>query len=237
MKARIAEVRQIVEGTVEFGVELETPIQFQAGQTCDVTLASPKYQDEHGNARTFSIASSPADSPRLVFATRVSQTAFKRSLVEAQPGDEVDVDGPYGSFTLHRNASRPALLFAGGIGITPFRSIIKDATERQLPHAITLVYSNRTRKSTAFLDDLEGWQRQNPNFHLVATITDTPYEAGWPHATGFVDGQFVVKHLPALASAIPYIAGPPAFVTAVRGALETGGADPDSIRTEEFSGY
>ncbi len=237
MKGRIAEVRQIAEGTVEFVAELETPIQFQAGQTCDVTLVSPKYQDEHGNVRTFSIASSPADSPRLTFATRISQTAFKRSVVEAQPGAELDVDGPYGSFTLHRNTAKPALFFAGGIGITPFRSIIKDATERRLPHAITLIYSNRTRKSTAFLDDLERWQRENPNFKLIATITDTPYEQGWPHATGFVDGPFVTRYLPALASAIPYIAGPPAFVTAVRGALETNGADPDSIRTEEFSGY
>jgi ferredoxin-NADP reductase len=237
MKARITEVRQIVQGTVEFGVELSEPMQFQAGQTCDVTLVSPKYHDEHGTARTFSIASSPADSPRLLFATRVSQSAFKRSLVEAQVGAEVDVDGPYGSFTLHRNATRPAALFAGGIGITPFRSIIKDATERRLPHALTLVYSNRTRQSTAFLDDFERWQAQNPNFRLIATITDTPYEEGWPHATGFVDTQFMALHVPALASTIAYIAGPPAFVTAVRGALESGGADPDNIRTEEFSGY
>src|SRR5574340_1828368 len=187
MKGRITEVRRIAEGTVEFGVELASPIQFQPGQTCDVTLVGPKYRDEHGDARTFSIASSPADSPRLLFATRLSETAFKRSVAEAQPGSEVDVDGPFGSFTLHRNAAKPAAFFAGGIGITPFRSIVKDATERQLPHALTLVYSNRTRRSTAFLDDFERWQAQNGHFRLLATITDTPYEEGWPHATGFVD--------------------------------------------------
>lgn len=237
MKGRIAEVREIADSTVGFAVELTTPMQFQAGQTCDVTLVTPKYQDEHGTARTFSVASSPTDSSRLLFATRLSQSAFKRSLIEAGSGVEVDVDGPYGSFTLHRNATRPAVFFAGGIGITPFRSIIKDATERHLPHAISLVYSNRTRNSTAFLEDLERWQRENPNFRLIATITDTPYEEGWPHATGFVDTQFVARHLPALASAVAYIAGPPAFVTAVRGALESSGADPDNIRTEEFSGY
>lgn len=237
MKAHVTHVRQVADQTVEFGVELPEPMLFQAGQTCDVTLLNPTYQDEHGNARTFSIAASPADSPRLLFATRLSPTAFKRSLAAAGRGAEIDVDGPYGSFTLHKNATRPAALFAGGIGITPFRSIIKDATERRLPHAITLIYSNRTRKSTAFLEDLERWQAENPNFHLIATITDTPYEEGWPHATGFVDGPFVARSLPALASTICYVAGPPAFVTAVRGALETGGADPDNIRTEEFSGY
>lgn len=237
MNARLIEVREVAESTVGFTVETDQPLQFQAGQTCDVTISSPKYQDEHGNARTFSIASSPADAPRLQFATRMSQSAFKRSLVEAQPGMALDVDGPYGSFTLHRNTARPAVFFAGGIGITPFRSIVKDATERRLPHALTLFYSNRSPKSTAFLAELEQWERQNPNFRLLATITDTPYESGWKRQTGFIDRDFVARHLPAPADAVSYIAGPPAFVTAVRGVLEGAGADPDNIRTEEFSGY
>lgn len=126
MHARLIEVRQVAESTVGFMVETDQPIEFQAGQTCDITIVSPKYQDEKGNARTFSIASSPSDAPRLLFATRMSQSAFKRSLVEAAAGADLEVDGPYGSFTLHRNVKRPAVFFAGGIGVTPFRSLVKD---------------------------------------------------------------------------------------------------------------
>ena len=237
MDARLIDVKQIADSTVGFVIETKQPMVFQAGQTCDLTIPSPKYHDEQGNARTFSIASSPTEAPRLLFATRVSNSAFKRTLTEARPGLDIDVDGPYGSFTLHRNATRPALLFAGGIGITPFRSIINDATERRLPHRIVLFYSNRTPKSTAFLNELEQWEAQNPNFTLVATITDTPYDPDWRRQTGFIDAPFVSRHLANPADGVSYIAGPPAFVTAVRNVLETAGADPDNIRTEEFSGY
>lgn len=236
MHARLIEVRQVAESTVGFMVETDQPIEFQAGQTCDITIVSPKYQDEKGNARTFSIASSPSDAPRLLFATRMSQSAFKRSLVEAAAGADLEVDGPYGSFTLHRNVKRPAVFFAGGIGVTPFRSLVKDATERTLPHRLTLFYSNRTPKSSAFLAELEHWEHQNPNFRLIATITDTPYDVEWTHETGFINREFVERN-PVPVGAISYVAGPPAFVGAVRGVLEAAGADPDDLRTEEFAGY
>src|SRR6476660_7704685 len=114
MKARFMKADRVAEETASFSLELTEPFTFNAGQTCDLTLASPRYQDVKGTSRTFSIASSPADLPRLMFATRLTGSAFKKSLVEAPAGTEIDVDGPYGSFTLHNNAAKPALLFAGG---------------------------------------------------------------------------------------------------------------------------
>lgn len=237
MKARLVDVKHIAAGTAQFQFEVEGAMSFEAGQTCDITLPSPLYQDEGGNARTFSIASSPADLPRLLFATRVSGSAFKRSLVESAPGADVEVDGPYGSFTLHRNASKPAVFFAGGIGITPFRSIIKAATEGGLPHRLTLFYSNRTPDSTAFLPDLEQWAQRNPNLTLVPTITDEADVHTWKYQKGMIDAAFLKGRLPAEPTAIHYIAGPPPFVKAMRDALEQFGTDPDNIRTEEFSGY
>jgi ferredoxin-NADP reductase len=236
MKARLVEAREIARGTAQFQFEVDGGLNFQAGQTCDITVPSPKYSDERGNARTFSIASSPADLPRLMFATRLSGSAFKRSLIESAPGTEADVDGPYGSFTLHRNASKPAVFFAGGIGITPFRSIIKDATERGLSHRLTLFYSNRTPDSTAFLPDLEQWAQRNPKLTLVPTITDDIDIHTWKYQKGMIDAAFLKGRLPA-GDAIHYIAGPAVFVNAMRQALEGLGADPDNIRTEEFPGY
>lgn len=238
MKARLVKAERIAEGTAAFTLDVTEPFTFDAGQTCDLTLAAPKYQDDKGTARTFSIASSPADLPRLMFATRLTGSAFKKSLLEAPPGTDVDVDGPYGSFTLHRNPAKPALLFAGGIGITPFRSIIKNATERHLPHRLTLFYSNRTATSTGFLSDFERWQRENPNFRLVATIAEQKKDDGWSHTVGLFNADVLKPHLSeAGKDAIAYIAGPPPFVTAMRGSLEQLGADPDNVRTEEFSGY
>jgi ferredoxin-NADP reductase len=237
MKAHLVGSHRVAVDAAAFTFDVDGPFAFQAGQTCDITIPSPLYQDEKGSARTFSIASSPAEAPRLLFATRLTGSAFKRTLLDAKPGLEVDLDGPFGSFVLHRNAAKPAVLFAGGIGITPFRSIIKDATERQLPHDVTLFYSNRSAGSTAFLSDLEAWQERNPHFKLVATITDPPSGEPWRHATGLMNAAFLESRMNDWTSAICYLAGPPAFVTAMRTALDTLGADPDNIRTEEFSGY
>ncbi len=155
MKARLVACDRIAEATAEFTFEVQAPFTFEAGQTCELTLPSPRYEDAEGSSRTFSIASSPSDAPRVTFATRLTGTAFKRSLLEAAIGLEIDLDGPFGSFGLHKNAAKPAVFLAGGIGITPFRSIIKDATEWRLPHGMTLFYSNRTPASAAFLPDLE----------------------------------------------------------------------------------
>lgn len=223
MKARLLTVQQVADGTAAFTFELHDPFSFESGQTCDLTIPNPKYQDDKGSARTFSIVSSPSELPRLTFATRLTGSAFKRTLLEGAPGLEVDVDGPFGSFTLHKNTAKPAMLFAGGIGITPFHSIIKDATERKLPHKITLFYSNTSPARAAFLADLEKWQKENPNFRLVNMA--------------MVDANLVKTNFDVKSNAIAYVAGPPGFVGAVRSTLDSIGADPDNIRTEEFSGY
>ncbi len=236
MRARLMAVEHVAEETASFAFELDAPMAFEPGQTCDVTFDTPKYHDDKGTARTFSIASSPADQPRLLFATRLTGSAFKRSLLEAPPGTEVDIDGPYGSLTLHKNTARPAVLMAGGIGITPFRSIVKHAAEAHLPHRLTLFYSNRTAGSSAFLADLERWQAENPNFSLVASITE-PDGQPWSHETGLMDAEFLRPRLTDVDGAIYYIAGPPGFVKGMRAALDALGTDPDSIRTEEFAGY
>jgi ferredoxin-NADP reductase len=237
MKARLVASARVAEETAGFTFEAEAPFTFDAGQTCDLTIRSPRYQDDKGSIRTFSIASPPAEAPRITVATRLTGSAFKRSLLEEPVGYEVELDGPSGSFVLHRNTAKPAVFFAGGIGITPFRSIIADATFRGLMHRMTLVYSNRTPASTAFLPDLEGWQRQNRNFRLIATIADRSTGQPWSRDVGLIDSAFIVSHLPELSEAICYLAGPPAFVKAMRAALDEAGADPDNLRTEEFDGY
>ena len=223
MKARFVSADRVADETAAFTLELAEPFSFEAGQTCDLTIAAPRYQDDKGSSRTFSIVSTPADLPRLIFATRLTGSAFKRTLLEADPGLEIDVDGPYGSFVLHKNHAKPAVFFGGGIGITPFHSIIKDASERHLPHKLTLFYSNSSPARAAFAADLERWRQTNPNFELFAMSA--------------VDAKLIAEHFDPSSNAILYVAGPPGFVGAVRAALDALGADPDNIRTEEFSGY
>lgn len=227
----------IAENTMAFHFEKPASFVFKAGQSADLTLISPPETDDKGNTRPFSIASAPGD-PELVFATRMRDSAFKRVLAGAPLGLEVKIDGPFGSFTLHKNAGKPALFFAGGIGITPFISMIADATRNRLPHPIYLFYSNRRPEDAAFLDELQGFARQNANFHLVATMTDMgKSRRTWDGETGVINAAMLARHMPAPGSGICYLAGPPAMVAAMRQMLIAANVDEDDIRSEEFSGY
>jgi ferredoxin-NADP reductase len=228
---------EIAEGTMAFHFAKAADFQFRPGQSIDITLLNPPETDAEGNIRTFSIVSASFDSD-LMITTRMRDTAFKRVLRKAAPGLEVKIEGPSGSFVLHRKAEKPAVFLAGGIGITPFFSIIRQATHDKAPHTIYLFYSNRRPELAAFLDQLSEATQQNPNFHLIATMTEMDKShREWKGETGFINKEMLARYLPALDGPIYYIAGPPAMVTAMRRMLTEAGVDEDDIRTEEFAGY
>ncbi len=236
MNARLVGRREVATRTLAFQIDPGQDFQFKAGQTCDLTIPNARYTDDAGSSRTFSIASAPGNGP-LLFATRLTDSAFKRTLSEIPLDSPIDVDGPYGSFTLHHNAAKPAVLLAGGIGITPFRSMVEDATRRRLPHRISLLYSNNTASSTAFLDDLQRWAADNPNFVLVPTITAGVPGEPWTFETGLIDAAFMKRQVADPAGSIFYIAGPAGFVAAMTRLASDIGADPDNVKSEEFPGY
>ena len=228
---------QIAEGTMAFHFDKPQGFEFRAGQSIDWTLLDPPETDAEGNTRAFSIASAPFD-PDLMIATRLRDTAFKRVLRSMPLGTQVKIDGPSGSFTLHKNAAKPAVFLAGGIGITPFFSIIRQAIQDCLRHQLYLLCSSRRPEDAPFLSDLEKLAKSSPNFHLVYTMTEMSRSSRpWTGETDFINPAMLSKHLPSLQGPIYYIAGPPAMVVAMRQILAQAAVDEDDIRTEEFSGY
>ena len=235
--AALTKREEIAEGTMAFHFTKPADFQFRAGQSIDLTLLNPPETDGEGDSRAFTIASSPFDND-LMIATRMRDTAFKRVLRKASPGLQVRIDGPGGSFVLHRKSEKPAVFLAGGIGITPFLSIIRQAGHDQSPHHLYLFYSNRRPEDAAFLDLLSEATKENPNFHLIATMTQMDKShREWKSETGYINKDILTKHLPSLQGPIYYLAGPPAMVAAMRRTLIEAGVDEDDIRTEEFSGY
>lgn len=226
--------KEVARGTMAFHFERPAGFDYRAGQTIDLTLINPPETDAEGNTRTFSLASAPYE-PELMIATRMRDTAFKRVLGSMAVGTEVKIDGPIGSMTLHHNVSKPAAFFAGGIGITPFRSIILQAVHEQLPHGMTLFYSNRTPEDAPFLQELQGVAVQHPKFQCVATMTDDG--TSWSGERGYIDADMVQKYLHDLSAPIFYLAGPPSMVAAMYQMLVKAGVDSDNIRSDEFSGY
>ena len=205
--------------------------EFRAGQHADFVSGT-----ESDNSRTFSLAGAPADKEPIMIAMRMRKTAFKSALKAATLGTKFIVSRPRGSFTLHRDITRPAVFLAGGIGITPIRSILQSATKERLPHKLYLFYSNREADDVAFIEDLQGMAAQNPNFTLVPTITGHKTLA-WPHEKGHINREMLTRHLLALDGPIYYVAGPSGMVTAMTELLNSSGVSQDDTRTEEFGDY
>lgn len=227
----------VAEGTVAFHFDKPAGFAHAAGQNASFTLVDPPENDAEGPTRTFTLASAP-DDPELMIATRMRDTAFKRVLGSAPVGTRVRIDGPAGTMVLPADASRPAVFLAGGIGITPFLSMVRHATQRRLPHRLTLFYSNRRPEDAAFLAELERHAQDNLHFRLVATMTDAAKSSRpWSGETGFIRPEMLARHLPDRAGAIYYFAGPPAMTAAMQAMLEGAGVSEDDMRSEEFYGY
>jgi ferredoxin-NADP reductase len=234
---RLTSRQEVAEQTMAFRFEKPTAFKFTPGQFIELTLLNPAESDAEGNSRAFSIASAPYEDSIMV-ATRLRDTAFKRVLRNLPLGTEVRVEGPFGHLGLHNDKSRAAVVLTGGIGITPFRSILLNAAKEKRPLRIFLFYGNRRPEDAAFLDELQDLEKQNPNYRLIACMNETEHsQRTWQGEMGVIDAPMLAKHLKGVVSPIYYITGPPTMVQAIHAMLTDTGVDDDDIRIEEFAGY
>ena len=236
MRALIKEKREVAKGTLLVVFDLlGREVDFRPGQYFWVTLLDPPYEDEKGPRRHISVVTSPNERGVLGLCTRLRDSAFKRSLAELPIGAEVDVEEPKGDFLLPEATDQPYVFIAGGIGITVFRCMLHYIVEEQLPHRVTLVYSNRDRESAAFLDELVELEKVNQNLRLVLTMTEDP---AWDGETRRIDAELLQDHLGDELQSLTYlIAGPPAMVEGVVETLHGAGVPEERIRPARFSGY
>jgi len=216
---------QVAEGTFAFHFDKPAGFSHQAGQNALLTL--PDGSEGH----TFTIASAPHER-ELLFATRMRDSAYKRAIAAAPIGAKFKLDGPAGVMVLHDDEKRPAVFLAGGIGITPFLAMARDAAARLLPHRLLLIYSNRRPQDAAFLAELK--HMQNRNFRMVATMTDAP---DWQGEKRMISRELLAEHVKELREPVYYFAGPPGMTMAVQGMLGGMSVKEDDMRSEEFYGY
>jgi ferredoxin-NADP reductase len=237
MQARLIARTPVAEGTMAFHFERPAGFDYQAGQNVLMTLIDPAEDDEQGPSRAFTLASAPHER-ELVVATRMRPTAFKRVLKSMPIGTPVEIDGPNGVMVLHEEPARPAVFLAGGIGITPFLSMVRHAAHERLPHRIALFYGNRRPEDAAYLEELLGLEKKNPNYRLVAAMSEPQKSArSWSGEKGFIDQAMLARYLPDLKSPLYYFAGPPAMAMAMQQMLAGAGVSEQDMRSEEFYGY
>lgn len=218
--------------------------------------------DPEGSSRPFSIASSPTEDILLI-STRVRETRYKEKLSSLEIGDKINVFGPYGKFVLHDDYSKPAVFISGGIGVTPFRSMVKYATDEQLPLKIIMFDSNRNEENILYKNEFDEWAKINRNLHIVYTITEDddkeerrkmmekeerdynnatlfPSPSEWREERGRISRQMLTKYLNGneIDKSIFYICGPPGMVKAIQKLLQEDLQIPEErIKVEKFTGY
>ena len=237
-RVKLIERREIAQGTMAFDFSRPSGFVFRGGQAINVALIHPSAIDEKGSRRTFSIASGPHD-PRLTIAMRMRDSAFKRTLRNLPLGSDVQIDGPTGRFVLEERGLHPAVFIAGGIGITPFMSMIKEAFQMPSPRPITLFYSNSSPAAAAFLNDLTAMAYENCFLEVVPTVSapESVVLGDWEGERGLIDLAMLSRHVPNLQEAEYYIAGPSGMVSAMETLITGAGVPPELVHTDRFSGY
>jgi len=235
--AKLQRRQEVADGTMAFEFSKPADWTFDAGQFVDITLLDPPETDAEGNTRGFSIASAPFEDTLMV-VTRMRDTAFKRVLKTLPLGTEVKIEGPFGDLRLHNNRVRPAVVLSGGIGITPFRSILLQAAKDHRPNRIFFFYANRRPEDAPFLHDMQALASETATFTFIPTMTQMERsQVTWGGERGHIDQKMLARYLTDIASPIYYVTGPSGMVKGLRTLLKSTGVDDDDIRTEEFTGY
>jgi ferredoxin-NADP reductase len=235
VRARVKEKREVAKGTLLVVFDLEgAEVDFRPGQYFWVELLESPYEDERGLRRHITVVTSPTERGVLGLCTRLRDSAFKKTLAELKVGDEAEVEQPKGDWALPEDTSPSYVFVAGGIGITPYHSMLRYIADTGASYRVTLVYSNRDRESTPFLDELREYERTLPNLRLVLTMTD---DSGWDGETRHIDAEMLRDHLGELDSHTFLVTGPPPMVESVTEKLTAAGVPEEQVLPERFSGY
>ncbi len=219
---------------------------YVAGQYVVIRLEDVR-DDPRGNLRQFSISSSPTEKGQISITTTMEpeDSAFKKRLNSLELLELVSVQGPFGSFTLNQrpHATDTIMFIAGGIGITPCRSMIKHSSDmRKEQTKIVLLYSAKIEQNLIFKDELDRLRLTNANLSVYYTLTKPPEEKGFGGHAGRIGSEFIKDALKEskgnFTSSAFYICGPPALVRDISSKLILDiGVPRNRIKLESFTGY
>jgi ferredoxin-NADP reductase len=228
---------EIAEDIMTVYFEKPDKFEFLAGQFCFLKVPDIGFQDERGLRRHLSIASSPLEK-ELMFATKMSNSAFKRTLKEMPIGNIIIIEAPRGFLILPEDTLTPLIFLAGGIGITPFRSMIRYVADASTGHIIKLFYSNRIPEEAAFLKELQSIADTLKNITIIPTMTRTDRpSASWSGLTERISSSMIRDSFREWRDAVYYVAGPPAMVDSMKEMLKGMNIQSDRIHIESFTGY
>ena len=237
-KARITlrEIKKLANDTYEFIFE-SPPIFFRPGQYAEFTVPTDA-SDTRGNRRYFTIASSPTENQLSIGVKFYPEAStFKKSFAQMRPGDTLLAGSVAGDFILPIHTKTKLVYIAGGIGITPFRSMVKQQLDRKETRDAVLFYSNKTESEIAYRPLFDEAQQAGVGFRTVYTLTDKNTPSHWQGERGYVDAAMIAKYAPDYRTRTFYISGPRSMVDTFQKTLRTMGVARHRIKTDFFPGF
>lgn len=211
---------------------------FIAGQYYEIKLKIKK-PDERGNAHVFTISSSPTDKDYITITTRIIRSTFKLKLDSLKKGELTQFNGPWDDLNFDEKDTSPHVFLAGGIGITPYHSIIQYCLDEKIETQMTLFASWKSKDEIIFDDFFKDAVSKLPNFKYIVTITDEESlkNVDWNGETGRVNGDMIKKHIADIKNSKYFISGPQVMVNALKKTVQEMGVSKEKIIAEEFEGY
>ncbi|MBN1633572.1 MAG: FAD-dependent oxidoreductase [Ignavibacteria bacterium] len=210
------------------GVEYD----YEPGQYAKITLLEPKYNDEEGNSRLFSIANAPTRKDVLMFSTRALDSAFNKNILELPLGTPALIGEPGGNTNLHKDTSVPAVFLIGGIGITPVRCMVEYSVIENLPYQMILFYANKKKSMMTFYDEFIEWAKVKKDFTFVPAVEEP--EEDWSGEKGYITEEIIKRYLYDWSKPVFYIVGPPKMVDSMESILLKNSVNPGQIKLERF---
>jgi oxidoreductase FAD/NAD(P)-binding domain protein len=211
----------IADNTVLLTFEKPKGLTYKAGQYAVLQLHKPQHTHLDMPLRPLSMVSHPSQDT-LKFAMRISNSAFKRSIMDMSVGDQATIFAPMGNFTL-RNKGH-VVFFAAGIGITPIVSMLKELELQHFIGHVTLCYSCKNESAAAFHKDLK--QCSLPNYTYLPVFTQSQKR---------IDKTYISKHIPYLLDSQCYIIGTHSFVKEIETILLEQGIQREAIVKDDFN--
>jgi glycine betaine catabolism B len=202
-----------------------------------VRLFLPGVDDPWGAVRSFSLSSSPTESGHISITCKISDTPFKQALSRLRPGERAEVYGPLGLFLY--DGARPSLFIAGGIGITPFRGMLRYAADTHVSTPRRLLYSARVPEEFVFRAELDELARSSQDLEVRYTVT-RPRESSneWNGRVGRIGASWIREIAEPLERPRYYIAGLPEMVEETVTTLVRSLSVPeDDVDYEVFRGF
>ena len=212
-----------------FRFERPEAYDFAAGQFFALSLETADGPQAH----YFSFAAAPGDA-WIEVGTRMTGSAFKNALGALSPGDGVTISPPKGRLGASADAADVAFL-VGGIGITPARSIMRDADQRGTGLRVALFYGNRDESCIPYRSELLEMSTRRPEVTVVNVLSEPA--ADWKGERGFIDAQLVRRYIEPDDDWQFIVAGPPPMIEPMKSVLDALGVSGQQRSIEVFSGY